>query len=47
LGDVAAAMGQKDEARKAWQAAIDSAKRMEPEAQASFIPDLEGKLKKL
>jgi hypothetical protein len=47
LGDIAAAMGQKDEARKAWQAAIDSARRMEPEAQATTIPDLEGKLKKL
>ena len=47
LGDIAAAMGQKDEARKAWQAAIDSARRMEPEAQVSVIPDLEGKLKKL
>jgi hypothetical protein len=47
LGDIAAAMGQKDEARKAWQAAIDSARRMEPEAQATAIPDLEAKLKKL
>jgi hypothetical protein len=47
LGDIAARMGQKDEARKAWQAAIDSARRLEPEAQVSFIPDLEAKLKKL
>ncbi len=47
LGDVSAAMGQKDEARKAWQVAIDLARQMEPEAQPSFIPDLEGKLKKL
>ena len=47
LGDIAAAMGQKDEARKAWQAAIASARRLEPEAQVSYIPDLEAKLKKL
>jgi len=47
LGDIAAAMGQKDEARKAWQAAIDSARWMEPEAQATTIPDLESKLKRL
>jgi len=47
LGDIAAKMGQKDEARKAWQAAIASAMRMEPEAQATTIPDLDGKLKRL
>jgi len=47
LGNIAARMGQKDEARKAWQAAIDSAKQMEPDAQATTIPDLEEKLKRL
>jgi 4-amino-4-deoxy-L-arabinose transferase-like glycosyltransferase len=47
LGDVSAALGKKDEARQAWQAAIDSAKRLEPDAQVSYIPDLEAKLKKL
>jgi 4-amino-4-deoxy-L-arabinose transferase-like glycosyltransferase len=47
LGDISALMGQKDEARKAWQAAIESARRLEPDAQVSYIPDLEGKLKKL
>jgi hypothetical protein len=47
LGNIAARLGQKDEARKAWQAAIDSARRLEPEEQAATIPDLEGKLKKL
>lgn len=47
LGDIAAAMGQKDEARKAWQAAIASAKQMAPDAQVSFVPELEEKLKKL
>jgi 4-amino-4-deoxy-L-arabinose transferase-like glycosyltransferase len=47
LGDVAAALGQKDEARKAWQSAIVSARRLEPEAQPSYIPDLEKKLSRL
>lgn len=47
LGDIAASLGQKDEARKAWQAALALAKQFEPEAQISFVPDLEGKLKKL
>ena len=47
LGDVAAALGQKDEARKAWQAALASARQLEPDAQVSYVPDLEAKLKKL
>jgi 4-amino-4-deoxy-L-arabinose transferase-like glycosyltransferase len=47
LGDVEAVLGQKEEARRAWQAAIDSAKRLEPDAQVSYVPDLEAKLKKL
>jgi 4-amino-4-deoxy-L-arabinose transferase-like glycosyltransferase len=47
LGDISAALGHKDEARQAWQAAIDSAKRLEPDAQVSYIPDLEAKLKRL
>ena len=47
LGNVAARLGLKDEARKAWQAAIASAEQLEPGAQASYIPDLEGKLKRL
>jgi 4-amino-4-deoxy-L-arabinose transferase-like glycosyltransferase len=47
LGDIAALLGQKDEARKAWLAAIASARQMEPDAQVSYIPDLEKKLKKL
>jgi hypothetical protein len=47
LGDSAAALGQKDEARKAWEAALASAKQLEPDAQVSYVPDLEGKLKKL
>ncbi len=47
LGDIAAAQGQKEEARRAWQAAIQSARRLEPDAQVSYIPDLEAKLKKM
>ncbi len=47
LGDIAAASGLKDDARSAWQAAIATAKQMEPDAQAGYIPDLEAKLKKL
>src|SRR5207244_9697733 len=47
LGDAASALGQKDEARQAYQAAIDSARRLEPDAQVSYIPDLEKKLRKL
>ena len=47
LGDIAAALGQKDEARQAWQAAIASARQLEPDAQVSYIPDLEAKLKRL
>jgi hypothetical protein len=47
LGDAASALGQKDEARRAYQAAIDSARRLEPEAQPSYIPDLEKKQAKL
>jgi tetratricopeptide (TPR) repeat protein len=47
LGDSAAALGQKDEARKAWQAALASARQLEAGAQISYIPDLEAKLKKL
>jgi len=47
LGDSAAALGQKDEARKAWQAALVEAKKLEPDAQLSYVPDLEEKFKKL
>jgi Tfp pilus assembly protein PilF len=47
LGDIAAALGHKDEARQAWQAAISSAKQLEPDAQVSYIPGLESKLNRL
>ncbi|HEY1804273.1 MAG TPA: glycosyltransferase family 39 protein [Terracidiphilus sp.] len=47
LGDVALALGRRDEARAAWQAALSSAKQLEPDAQAAYVPDLEAKLKRL
>jgi hypothetical protein len=47
LGDIAAALGQNGEARQAWQDAIASARQLEPDAQVSYIPDLETKLGKL
>ena len=47
LGNIAAGLGQKDEARQAWQAALTAARQLDPGAQANFIPDLEAKLKKL
>lgn len=46
-GDVASALGLKDEARTAWTAALNEAKKLEPDAQVSYVPDLEGKLAKL
>jgi 4-amino-4-deoxy-L-arabinose transferase-like glycosyltransferase len=47
LGNLAARMGQRDEALKAWTAALAAAKQLEPEAGAGTIGDLESKLKKL
>ena len=47
LGNVAARLGQKEEARKAWQAALAAASQLEPSAQADYVPELEEKLKKL
>jgi 4-amino-4-deoxy-L-arabinose transferase-like glycosyltransferase len=46
LGDAAAASGNKQEAQTAWQAAIEIAKQLEPDAQPSFVPDLEAKIKR-
>jgi tetratricopeptide (TPR) repeat protein len=46
-GNLAARMGQKDEARKAWQAALASARQLDPDAQPGYIPDLEARLKRL
>ena len=47
LGDAAAESGQNDQARQAWQAAIQNAKTLEVDAQESYLPDLEAKLRKL
>lgn len=47
LGNAAAALGQKDDARQAWQTALTMAQHMEQEAQAAYAPDLEAKLSKL
>ncbi len=46
-GDSAAALGMKEDARKAWTAALAEASKLEPEAQTSYVPDLKEKLGKL
>ncbi|MGP8227364.1 MAG: glycosyltransferase family 39 protein [Terracidiphilus sp.] len=46
-GNLAARLGQMDEARKAWQAALASARQLEPDAQPGYVPDLEARLKRL
>ncbi|HEY2015112.1 MAG TPA: glycosyltransferase family 39 protein, partial [Bryobacteraceae bacterium] len=47
LGDAAAATGQIEEARAAIESAILAAKRLPPDAQKSYLPDLQTKLSKL
>ncbi len=47
LGNAASANGQKDEARAAWSAALNEAKKLEPDAQPGYVPGLEAKLGKL
>ena len=47
LGDAAYGLGQKDEARGAWTAALNEARKMEPDAQPSYVPRLEAKLRRL
>jgi 4-amino-4-deoxy-L-arabinose transferase-like glycosyltransferase len=47
LGDIAAAKGMKDEARTAWLAALALAKQLDTDAQISYVPNLEEKLKKI
>jgi hypothetical protein len=47
LGDAAAAVGDKQMAKTAWQAALQIAQHLEPGAQPSYIPDLESKIKRL
>ena len=47
LGDAAAALGKKDEARAAYQAAIVAAKGLDPQRQADYTKALEDSIKKL
>jgi dolichyl-phosphate-mannose-protein mannosyltransferase len=47
LGDAAAASGDKQTAVQAWLAAIQISQHLEPDAQPSYIPDLESKIKRL
>jgi hypothetical protein len=46
LGDAEAASGNKDAARTAWQQALAAARHLEPDAQVSYIPDLEAKIRR-
>ena len=46
LGDTLARLGRTEEARKAWETALALARKLEPGAQAEFVPRLEAKLKK-
>jgi hypothetical protein len=47
LGDAVAASGDKQRAETAWLAAIQIAQHLEPDAQPSYIPDLESKVKRV
>lgn len=47
LGDAAFATGDQQTARSAWLAAIEVARRLEPGAQVSYVPDLEAKVKRV
>jgi tetratricopeptide (TPR) repeat protein len=47
LGDAAAALGQMESARNAYQAALVAAHEMEVDVQPEFAPDLEQKIKKV
>ena len=47
LGDAASTTGDKQTAMTAWHAALQIAQRLEPGAQASYVPDLESKIKGL
>ena len=47
LGDAAAAMGKKDEARAAYSAASVAIKKLDPERQAEYMSDFEESIKKL
>jgi tetratricopeptide (TPR) repeat protein len=47
LGDAEFRTGNQEAARTAWQSAIAAARQLEPDAQVSYIPDLEAKLARL
>lgn len=47
LGDAAHALGNKDEAHAAWTAALNEARKLEVDAQPSYVPGLEAKLARL
>jgi 4-amino-4-deoxy-L-arabinose transferase-like glycosyltransferase len=47
LGDAAAESSDRHTAETAWLAAIQVAQQLEPDAQVSYIPDLESKIKRL
>ena len=47
LGNASAAAGNAQEARTAWQAALQTAQQLEPDAQPSYVPNLQAKIKKL
>jgi 4-amino-4-deoxy-L-arabinose transferase-like glycosyltransferase len=47
LGDVAMAAGDKETAKTAYIKALESARKMEPDAQTGFVSELRGKLAKL
>jgi tetratricopeptide (TPR) repeat protein len=47
LGDTQAAMGHKPEALAAWNAALVAAHKLSPEAQVSYVPDLQRKIREM
>lgn len=47
LGDAASGAGNTKKAVIAWQTAIKTAEQLEPDAQASYLPTLEAKVKRL
>jgi hypothetical protein len=47
LGDAAAALGKKDEARTAYQAAILASQKLDPQRQAEYTKEIEASIKKL
>lgn len=47
LGDAEAETGDRQAAQAAWQTAIQIAKQLEPDAQPSYIPDLQAKINRL